>query len=224
MYFDSSVISQNSKDFHLTRSLPLTAHLSATNWMLSSRLSVFPKIPSPLCAAILLPSSLSFLLKVQHLSPSYIRNSFQHPSHSLSNDCSISRLLKYVCAPFPSHRNRHHHQQSYPPLSSLFSLSTSQSSLHLAVTPTGLCIQEKLLFTSFYPLPPSPAVSDHTVYMAFFFYPISHVPACLPAVGATESRNALLLQSQAPHLPPLFHSHSPLLLLPLQQLSSSNKS
>lgn len=150
MYLDSSVISQNSKDFHLTRSLPLTTHLSATNWMLSSRLSVFPKIPSPLCTAILLSSPLSFLLRVQHLSPSYIRNSFQHPSHSLSNDCSISRLLKDVCAPFPSHHN-HHHQQSYPPLSSLFFLSTSQSSLHLAVTPTGLCIQEELLFTACYP-------------------------------------------------------------------------
>lgn len=34
--------------------------------------------------------------------------------------------------------------------------------------------------------------------MAFFFYPISHVPACLPAAGATESHSALFLHSPAP--------------------------
>lgn len=140
MYFDSSVISQNSEDFHLSQSFPLTAHLSVTNWKQSSRLSVFPTIPSPFCTAILLSSSLLLLLKVQHPSPSYIRNSFQHPSHPLSNHCSFSRLLKYVSA-FPSglHFPPHPPTSLIPPLSSLSFLS------HLSLFCSPLCHSHRAL-------------------------------------------------------------------------------
>lgn len=73
---------------------------------------------SVLCNAVLL-FFLSFLPKVQH--PSHTRSRFQHLSHSVFNDCSISRLLIDVYA-FPSGAPP---QQSklIPPLRSLFFLS-----------------------------------------------------------------------------------------------------
>lgn len=100
MYFDSCVISHNSKDLHNSLSPPLTAHLSVTNWILSSSFNVFPKIPNLLYHPVFSPLCLFF--SKFSISLSYIRNSFQHPGHALSNDCSISCFPKYLCAPLCS--------------------------------------------------------------------------------------------------------------------------
>lgn len=153
--------------------------------MQSSRLSVVPTIPFPL--------PLSGLFKVHSLSPAC-----QHPSHSLFNDCSISCLSNMsVHPPSPPH----------------LILSLPLFSLHLSLfssLPQGSALRGSCRSLLAIPPPPS-AVSDHTVHMAFFFYLISHVPACLPAVGATESRSALLLQSSPPpHYFSFLLSSSPL--------------
>lgn len=133
MLFDSSVISQNSTSAGAFHSQLI--YLRQTGCFPVSSVC-FPQSPA------LLSSSLCFLLKVQQLSPSYITDSFQHLSHSLSNDSSISRLLKYVCAPPP--------HQSYPPIKlPLFSL-------HLSLFFSPLCHSHRALHSPCYSCSLSP--------------------------------------------------------------------
>lgn len=143
-----------------------------TSWMLSSRLGVFPTTPSPLYTAIILSSFLSFLLKVQHLSPSYIR--LIPASKPFSLQWSAFLCLSSASVHFPQ----------VPPTT-----TTTPFSLHLSLASSPLCHSHRALYSEEAAVhcslsPFLPLRSDHTAYVAFSFYPISHVPACLPAVGA----------------------------------------
>lgn len=132
MYFDNCVISHNSKDLHNSLSPLLTAHLSLTNWILSSSFNVFPTIPGPLCSAIFFSPSLSFLLKVQHLS---LLHQKLIPA---SWPCSLQWLQHFLLSQIPLCTPLLTRTTNFIlPLSSLFSLPTSQSLLTSLSLPQG---------------------------------------------------------------------------------------
>ena len=155
--------------------------LSKTNWMLSSRLIVFPTTPS-------LQSLPSFSPPLSLFSTNL---SSSHPalSETLTSICNI--LSPMIAAFLGEFVNSPQHSatslnQSPPDLI----LPLSSFSCLLLVS-SSLCQSYRALRSGETILPPSSAVRHPT--MAFLFYPISHTPACLPAVRATESCSALLL-------------------------------
>lgn len=128
-----------------------------------------------------LGSSMRTSWKISSTYSSFPSKFSSSPPPTLETHPGICKALSPVAAAFLSF------------LGLILPLSSSNSSAHLSVAPTGLCIHRKPPCSPRRPTLHPSALSDHTVYMAFFFYPISHVPACLPAVGATESHSALFL-------------------------------
>lgn len=143
----------------------LTVHLSPSNWIFSSGVIVFPAASSPLSLTRSPLSSCSPHLHIrnsdQHLIAPSLR--LKHRSISETSTFSLLHLIHTLIAVlFPS----------------LFSLPPVLIPQRFAFTATLLSSPSLLL--------PSPAIIDHTLYMAVLFYPISHTPACFCSSGGSQ--------------------------------------
>ena len=164
------------------------------------KISIFDSLKQTGCypaGSLCFPQPPTFSLCHPSLLPLSLFSSNLSSSHPASSETltSICNILSPMIAAFLGFSSTFVKSPQHPATSlnqsppDLILPLSSFSCLLLFSSP--LCQSYRALRSEETILPPSSAVSDPT--MAFSFYPISHNPACLPAVRVTESCSALLL-------------------------------